>query len=72
MVVAGICMMEIVWQIAEKEELLEKIARGIFTVLTLVTICISLGISLRSESRYFERIYPIDYMKLRHSICFWE
>lgn len=71
-VVAGICMMEVVWQIAEKEEILEKITRGIFTVLTLVTICISLGISIRSETRYFERIYPIDYIKLRHSISFWE
>lgn len=64
--------MMVVHQRLKKDELIAKLFEGICIVLTLYTICITLGVSVRSETKYLERANPEIYYQIKEDVCFWE
>ena len=70
--IVGVCLMMVVHQRLKKDELIAKLFEGICIVLTLYTICITLGVSVRSETKYLERANPEIYYQIKEDVCFWE
>jgi len=68
----GVCLMAIVLQRLKKDKLIEKIVEGICIILTIYTICITLGVSVKSEGRHLERFHTDTYYEIKDSMSFWE